>query len=137
MATNTAAISVSRAGKRSLRSIQTSTDRRSERLPGALGAHDQFAELACRAFAAACLGHAVSVVAHEGVGAGDRHAQADAADHRQIRQVVTEIGHFRVAQPEFGQQLVENHQLVFAPLIQVLDAEGSARGARPLASCAH
>ncbi len=60
---------------------------------------------------------------NEGVGAGHGHAEAYAAYHRQIRQVVTEIGYFRVAQAKFGQQFVEHDQLVLAPLIKVLDTE--------------
>ncbi|MNE63032.1 hypothetical protein D3C80_1583560 [compost metagenome] len=59
----------------------------------ALGAHDQLAEFAGGAFAAAGLGHAMGVLAHKSVGAGHRHAQADPADHRQVRQVVAQIGY--------------------------------------------
>ena len=58
----------------------------------ALGAHDQFAELAGGAFAAAGLGDPRGMLADEGVGAGYRHAEADPADHRQVGEVVAQIG---------------------------------------------
>src|SRR5690606_1975176 len=89
----------------------------------ALGAHDQFAELAGRAFAAAGLGHAVGMLADEGIGAGHGHAQADPANDRQVRQVVAQVGDFGVVEAQLGKQLVQYDQLVFAALVKVLDAE--------------
>lgn len=42
---------------------------------------DQFAKFASRSFAAAGHGDAVGVLANEGGGIGDCHAQADTTDH--------------------------------------------------------
>src|SRR5690554_3517823 len=89
----------------------------------ALGAQDQLAELPCRAFATPRLSHAVGVLAHEGIGAGDGHPQADAADHRQVGQVVAQIGDLLIMESQLGEQFIEHHQLVFTALVQVLDAQ--------------
>ena len=47
--------------------------------------------------AAAGRGDAMGMLAHERVGTGYRHAQADAADHRQIGQVVAKVGDLLIA----------------------------------------
>jgi hypothetical protein len=63
---------------------------------GALGAQDQFAELAGGTFAAA--GRVTPwACSRTKRGIGHRHAQADAADHRQVGQVVTQVGDLLIA----------------------------------------
>src|SRR5471032_946587 len=101
----------------------TSISRRRGRFDTALGGQDQFAELAGCAFTAARLCHPVGVLANETGSIGHSHAQADTPDDRQVWQIVTQISDLFVAQVQLAQQLVQNYQLVFATLIQVLYAE--------------
>ncbi|MNP33575.1 hypothetical protein D3C76_1268220 [compost metagenome] len=63
----------------------------------ALGLQDQLAEFAGCTFTATGLGNPVGVLADKGCGIGHCHAQADAADHRQVGQVVAQIGNLFIA----------------------------------------
>ena len=67
------------------------------RFKAALGTQDQLAELAGGAFTATGGGDAVGVLANKRRRIGDGHAQADPADHRQVRQVVAQVGDLLIA----------------------------------------
>ena len=63
------------------------------------------------------------MLADEAVGAGHGHAQADATDHRQIGQIVTQIRDLLIGQAQLAEQFIQNDKLVLAALVQVLDTQ--------------
>ena len=65
----------------------------------------------------------MSVFTDKTGGVGHRNPQAHPANHRQVGQVVAEVGDVFMAQAELGQQSVQHHQLVFATLINMGNAQ--------------